>query len=212
MAAQTWGEEREYNVPLRREWLKAPKYKRAKKAVSALRAFIIKHMKADSVHIGPFLNDDIWKHGMRNPPHLVKVKTKKNEEGVAVVELLGKALPDLAKKEEEEKSKIKSVLERIAGEKTKKVFKKEKKVEEKKEETKEKVEEKKEETKEKVEEKKEDIKEKQEEKQVKAQQEVKQLPNEEKTETLQKQQKEQAAPKKTEGSKEKEQAGKKEIL
>ena len=201
MAAQTWGEEREYNVPLRREWLKAPKYKRAKKAVSALRAFIIKHMKADSVHIGPFLNDDIWKHGMRNPPHLVKVKTKKNEEGVAVVELLGKALPDLAKKEEEEKSKIKSVLERIAGEKTKKVFKKEKKVEEKKEETKEKVEE-----------KKEDIKEKQEEKQVKAQQEVKQLPNEEKTETLQKQQKEQAAPKKTEGSKEKEQAGKKEIL
>ena len=201
MAAQTWGEEREYNVPLRREWLKAPKYKRAKKAVSALRAFIIKHMKADSVHIGPFLNDDIWKHGMRNPPHLVKVKTKKNEEGVAVVELLGKALPDLAKKEEEEKSKIKSVLERIAGEKTKKVFKKEKKVEEKKEETKEKAEE-----------KKEDIKEKQEEKQVKAQQEVKQLPNEEKTETLQKQQKEQAAPKKTEGSKEKEQAGKKEIL
>ena len=201
MAAQTWGEEREYNVPLRREWLKAPKYKRAKKAVSALRAFIIKHMKADSVHIGPFLNDYIWKHGMRNPPHLVKVKTKKNEEGVAVVELLGKALPDLAKKEEEEKSKIKSVLERIAGEKTKKVFKKEKKVEEKKEETKEKAEE-----------KKEDIKEKQEEKQVKAQQEVKQLPNEEKTETLQKQQKEQAAPKKTEGSKEKEQAGKKEIL
>ena len=47
---------------------------------------------------------------------------------------------------------------------------------------------------------------------MKAQQEVKQLPNEEKTETLQKQQKEQAAPKKTEGSKEKEQAGKKEIL
>lgn len=201
MAAQTWGEEREYNIPLRREWLKAPKYKRAKKAVSALRAFIIKHMKADSVHIGPFLNEDIWKHGMRNPPHLVKVKTKKNEEGVAVVELLGKALPDLAKKEEEEKSKIKSVLEKIVGEKTKKVFKKEKKVEEKKEEIKEKAEE-----------KKEDIKEKQEEKQVKAQQEVKQLPNEEKTETLQKQQKEQAAPKKTEGSKEKEQAGKKEIL
>jgi len=201
MAAQSWGEEREYNVPLRREWLKAPKYKRAKKAVSALRAFIIKHMKADSVHIGPFLNEDIWKHGMRNPPHLVKVKTKKNDEGVAVVELLGKALPDLAKKEEEEKSKIKSVLEKIAGEKTKKVFKKEKKVEEKKEEIKEKAEE-----------KKEDIKEKQEEKQVKAQQEMKKLPEEEKTETLQKQQKEQAAPKKVEGSKEKEQAGKKEIL
>ena len=202
MAAQTWGEEREYNVPLRREWLKTPKYKRAKKAVSALRAFIIKHMKADSVHIGPFLNEDIWKHGMRNPPHLVKVKTKKNEEGVAVVEIIGKALPDLAKKEEEEKSKIKSVLEKIAGEKTKTIVKKgDKKAEEKKEDIKEKAEE-----------KKEEIKEKAEEKQVKAQQEMKKLPEEEKTETLQKEQKEQAAPKKTEGSKEKEQAGKKEIL
>jgi len=202
MATQTWGEEREYNIPLRREWLKTPKYKRAKKAVSALRAFIIKHMKADSVHIGPFLNEDIWKHGMRNPPHLVKVKTKKNEEGVAVVEIIGKALPDLAKKEEEEKSKIKSVLEKIAGEKTKKIVKKEDK----------KAEEKKEDIKEKAEEKKEDIKEKAEEKQVKAQQEMKKLPEEEKTETLQKEQKEQAAPKKTEGSREKEQAGKKEIL
>jgi len=202
MVAQTWGEEREYNVPLRREWLKTPKYKRAKKAVSALRAFIIKHMKADSVHIGPFLNEDIWKHGMRNPPHLVKVKTKKNEEGVAVVEIIGKVLPDLAKKEEEEKSKIKSVLEKIAGEKTKKIVKKEDK----------KAEEKKEDIKEKAEEKKEDIKEKAEEKQVKAQQEMKKLPEEEKTETLQKEQKEQAAPKKIEGSREKEQAGKKEIL
>ena len=36
--------ERTYNVPLRKEWLKVPKYKRAKKAVTALRQFLVKHM------------------------------------------------------------------------------------------------------------------------------------------------------------------------
>ena len=38
--------ERTYNVPLRREWLKAPKYKRSKKAIAALKQFVAKHMKA----------------------------------------------------------------------------------------------------------------------------------------------------------------------
>ena len=37
--------EREYIVPLRREWLKVPTYKRANKAVKALKQFIAKHMK-----------------------------------------------------------------------------------------------------------------------------------------------------------------------
>jgi len=164
MAEHTWTEEREYNVPLRREWLKAPRYKRAKKAVTALREFILKHMKASTVHIGPFLNEYIWKHGMKNPPHHVKVKTKRNEEGIAVVELSGKTLPDIEKaKEAVDKSKVKSVLEKLAGEKIagkligKEEKKEEPKVEEKKEEPK--VEEKpKEEPK--VEEKKEEVPEK----------------------------------------------------
>ena len=36
--------ERTYNVPLRREWLKSPKYKRSKKAITGLRIFLIRHM------------------------------------------------------------------------------------------------------------------------------------------------------------------------
>jgi ribosomal protein L31E len=35
--------ERTYNVPLRREYLKVPRYRRAKKAVTALKEFVSKH-------------------------------------------------------------------------------------------------------------------------------------------------------------------------
>ena len=44
--------ERVYNVPLRKEFLKAPRYKRAKKAVTALKQFLVRHMKSDKIKIG----------------------------------------------------------------------------------------------------------------------------------------------------------------
>ena len=81
--------ERAYNVPLRREWLKVPKYKRAKKTIKALKEFMIRHMKSEDIKIGKYLNTEIWKHGMRNPPHHVKVNAVKNDEGVVRVELVG---------------------------------------------------------------------------------------------------------------------------
>ena len=54
--------ERTYTIPLRIEWLKTPKYKRAKKAVHAVREFTEKHMKCKNVLIGPKLNLKIWEH------------------------------------------------------------------------------------------------------------------------------------------------------
>jgi len=50
--------ERTYNVPLRKEWLKAPMYRRSKKAVTALTEFAAKHMKTDieNVKIGKQVN------------------------------------------------------------------------------------------------------------------------------------------------------------
>ena len=79
--------EREYNVPLRRKWLLVPKYKRAKKAIKTLKDFIAKHMKSDNVKVGKYLNMNIWKDGIKNPPHHVLVIAKKNEEGLVEVEL-----------------------------------------------------------------------------------------------------------------------------
>jgi len=81
--------ERVYNVPLRKEWLKVPKYKRAKKAVAALREFLQKHMKSENVKLGPELNKIVWVHGIKNPPHHVKVTVIKQDDGRVDAELFG---------------------------------------------------------------------------------------------------------------------------
>ncbi len=96
-------DERTYTIPLRKEFSRAPKYKRTKRAVTALRTFVSKHMKTDAVRIGKHLNEHMWQRGNRHPPARVQVHTTKHED-VAYVELVGKdfALPkteEPAKKE-----------------------------------------------------------------------------------------------------------------
>ncbi|MFC1769156.1 50S ribosomal protein L31e [Nanoarchaeota archaeon] len=80
--------ERTYNVPLRSEFLKISRYRRAKKAVTALKEYVVKHMKSKEVKIGKHVNHLIWKHGIKNPPHHVKVICKKNSEGLVNVEMV----------------------------------------------------------------------------------------------------------------------------
>ena len=84
--------ERTYTIPLRKEFLKAPKYKRAKKAASAVREFLQKHMKSEDVRIGQHLNDTIWERGIRRPPSRIKVTVQKDEKGVVRAELHGKPI------------------------------------------------------------------------------------------------------------------------
>ncbi|HLD43687.1 MAG TPA: 50S ribosomal protein L31e [Candidatus Nanoarchaeia archaeon] len=91
--------ERTYIIPLRREWLKAPKYRRAKRATTAVRSFLVKHMKSDSIKIGPFLNQEIWKRGIKSPPHKIKVTAVKDEKGTVQAELFG--VPEKKVKKEE---------------------------------------------------------------------------------------------------------------
>ena len=88
--------EREYNVPLRREFLKSPRYKRTNRAVSALKAFISKHMKSDDVSVGRHLNNKLWENGIKNPPHKVTVLATKDDSGKVTVEL--KDIPELRPK------------------------------------------------------------------------------------------------------------------
>lgn len=96
--------ERTYTIPLRREYMKVANYRRTEKASRALRAFIVKHMKSDDVKIGKYLNEFVWMHGMKNPPHHVKVNVVKIPEGVVYVELFGKPLK-IGKDEKQEKEK-----------------------------------------------------------------------------------------------------------
>lgn len=95
--------ERTYNVPLRKEYMKAPRWKRTKKAVTALREFLAKHMKSENVLLSKELNEAMWKHGIKNPPHHIKVKAVKDEKGVVKAELFGAEKP-ASKKEKKEKT------------------------------------------------------------------------------------------------------------
>ena len=90
--------ERTYTIPLRREFLKASRYKRAKKAGIAVREFLVKHMKSEDVRVGTSVNLEVWKHGIRNPPSRVKVIATKDDKGVVRAELFGAKLPRSEKK------------------------------------------------------------------------------------------------------------------
>jgi len=91
------GETRTYTIPLRKEFLKAARWRRSKKAVNVVRSFVTKHTKTEEVKVGKWLNETIWKRGAKNPPSRVRVNVKK-EENYVLVEL--SELPRKAKKEE----------------------------------------------------------------------------------------------------------------
>lgn len=109
--------ERTYTIPLRKEWQKAPKYKRSKKAIRAIKEFLIQHVKAEekNLKIGEALNKLIWKHGIKNPPPRVKVNVLKNEKGITYVDLFGVELK--AKEETKEKKLTEKIVEKIVGKK-----------------------------------------------------------------------------------------------
>ncbi|MBW2980596.1 60S ribosomal protein L31 [Candidatus Woesearchaeota archaeon] len=127
--------ERIYVVPLRKEWLKVPRWKRAKKAVKALKEFAAKHMKAETVMLGKYVNKELWKHGIKNPPYKVKVNCSKDDKGVVAVELVG---APVEKKEEKKAKKVAKTETKKSEEEIKKELNK---LKEKTEEAKEKKEE-----------------------------------------------------------------------
>ncbi len=71
-------EERIYTIPLRKEFMKAPSYRKTKRALSAIKQFLTRHMKAEEVKIGKYLNLELWKHGRKNPPPRIKIKAIKD--------------------------------------------------------------------------------------------------------------------------------------
>ena len=108
--------ERTYNVPLRKEYRKVPRWRRTKKAVSALRQFLSKHMKSEDIKLGLDVNEQLWKHGIRNPPHHIKVNATKDEKGVVNVELFGEK--KVSRKKKDSKKEVKKEPAKKIEEKT----------------------------------------------------------------------------------------------
>lgn len=126
--------ERTYTIPLRKETLKVPPFRKANKAVKTIKEFISKHMKSQNVALGKYLNLNIWHHGAKNPPHHVKVNVAKDDKGKVIAELFGaqKEEPKIEEKKKELKKEEKEVKEAEFTEKPEEKLEKE--VEEIKEE------------------------------------------------------------------------------
>ena len=100
---------REYTIPLRKKTILVPRYKKANRAVKAIKEFLVKHMKVrdrdtSKVRLDKYINEYIWYRGIKKPPAKVKVTaTKDNTTGIVHVELVN--IPDKLKhkKNKEEK-------------------------------------------------------------------------------------------------------------
>lgn len=122
--------ERVYNIPLRKYVILSPRKKRAKKAITVIRNFVIKHMHCKDVKIGKFLNEKIWERGIENPPHHIKVKIEMKD-NVAYVELFGIKKEEKEEKKEKEQKEVKEKEEKTKKTKEKKETKEKKKVKKK---------------------------------------------------------------------------------
>jgi len=129
--------EREYNVPLRKGWLKVPNYKRANKATKTLKEFIAKHMKIydrdlRKVKVDMLVNNEIRFRGMKKPLSKIKVKASKLSDGTVRVYLVD--LPTHVKFEKLREEKRSAAIEKKVKEKEVEKKSEDKTEEEKKEE------------------------------------------------------------------------------
>lgn len=104
-------EEKTFVIPLRKHWRKAPVYKRSKRALNALKKFLVKHMKTNDVKIGKELNELIFSRGFRNPPSKVQITAVKDE-NIVKVNLVGIPYKE-AKKEEPKKGVAEKLKEKV---------------------------------------------------------------------------------------------------
>jgi large subunit ribosomal protein L31e len=73
-------QERIYTVPLKEAW-QAQRYRRSERAVMVLKAFAVRHMKAKEVSVDTSVNEVIWARGIKSPPHKIRVKMTKDDDG-----------------------------------------------------------------------------------------------------------------------------------
>jgi large subunit ribosomal protein L31e len=80
--------EQVYTIPLRSAKL-APKWRRANRAITLIRKYLIRHMKADpkQIKIDSTINERIWDRGSEKPPSSIRVRAAKFDDGEVQAEL-----------------------------------------------------------------------------------------------------------------------------
>lgn len=98
--------DRQYVIPLRKA-LKAPRTRRAPKAVKLVEEFLMRHMKGTEVKMGTSLNEALWKDGIKNIPARIKVHAVRDDNNVVRCDL-----PQVAIRTEAEEKKAREIHEK----------------------------------------------------------------------------------------------------
>lgn len=80
---------RELVIPLKRDFLKVPRYERTSRAIKTIKKFVARHMKIrdrdlDKVKLNRYFNNHLWQRGKTNPPVKIKVFAKREGDFVMV--------------------------------------------------------------------------------------------------------------------------------
>ena len=115
--------ERIYTIPLGGIY-EIVRMKRGKRAVTFIRDFALRHMKAADTKISEGVNSAILRDGIEKPPRRIKVRIVKDENATAKVWLIGeeeklKETAEKRKKAEEETKKKKEETAKKKGEEKK---------------------------------------------------------------------------------------------
>src|SRR3989344_1787432 len=81
--------ERIYTIPLRKAFIKARQYDRARIAIREIKRFLVRHMKIrdrdlDKIKLDIDFNNFVWRRGKFNPPSKIKVLATKKDDFVIV--------------------------------------------------------------------------------------------------------------------------------
>lgn len=81
--------ERIYTIPLRAAYYKAPRPKRANRAITEIKTFLARHMKSEAgkVWLDNPVNEAVWARGIQKPPRRIRVKAIRFDDGVVEVSL-----------------------------------------------------------------------------------------------------------------------------
>lgn len=122
-ASQAPADERLLTIPLRREWLKAPMNRRARRSITTIRGHLSRHMKVpgSDIRISAKLNDAVWTRGAGKPPARIRLKASLD----ASTGLLHARLPDEEAPKSKDKKPPKEEKPAKAGEPEKEAEKKE---------------------------------------------------------------------------------------
>jgi large subunit ribosomal protein L31e len=73
------GRERIYTIPLR-VVKRAPRWRRSTRAISAIREYLVRHTKSDTILIDQSINEKVWERGAQKPPSKIRVKVTEEED------------------------------------------------------------------------------------------------------------------------------------